>query len=213
MLKWLPDLLGAAISTVGLTVLITVIGTVLAIPLALVRQGHSLAWSQAVGVYSWFIRVTPMLIFLYFLFYGLPAIGILLPPFQIYVICGGLFSAAKFTENFRGGLLAVPDGQWEAAKALGLSPWRVWGRIILPQAVPVVLPGYMSNITTALKGTSLASLVTIDELTGVGNAIISRTFRPLEILFVVTAIYLALNSLVTLIQRWAEERFRIHRLS
>ena len=207
----LPMLGYAALNTVKLTFFNVALGTVLAIPLTIARQSSNSALSRGVAAYSWFMRTCPLLILLYFLYYGLPTLGIYLPAFGVAVVGGGIMTAAYYTEIIRGGVLAVPSGQWDAARALGLSPWRIWRRIVLPQAIPVALPPYISDTTLILKGSSLASIITVDELTGVGNSIISTTYRPLEILLVVAAVYLALNSLLTLAQHWGERHWAVRR--
>ena len=215
MLDWsvvvenLPKLLNATVRTVQLAVLTVALGTVLGIPLAILRQSSNAAIVRVVTWYSWLMRVVPTLIIYFFVYYGLPRLNVTLPAFETAIIGSGIQAAAYYGEVFRGGLLAVPAGQVEAARALGLSRRRIWQRIVLPQAIPVSLPAYMSNTIIITKGTSIASIITVNELAGVGNSIISITYRPLEILFVVTAIYLTLNTVLTLVQRWGEQRWSI----
>jgi len=208
-LTYLPNLLYAAMRTIQLTVLTVLLGAIIAVPLAIIRQSSNKVLVSIVAAYSWLMRTCPVLLILYFCYYGLPRLGLRLPAFEVAVIGGGLSSGAYYMEILRGGLLAVPKGQYDAAQALGLTPLRVWQRIILPQAIPVALPPFISNTQLILKGSSLASIITVNELTGIGNGIISITYRVLEILFPVAAIYLALNSMLTLAQHWGERRWTI----
>jgi His/Glu/Gln/Arg/opine family amino acid ABC transporter permease subunit len=213
MLDWtvvadnLPRLLHATVRTVHLTVLTVALGTILGLLLAVLRQSSNNSVSSVVGGYNWLMRVVPTVIIMFFVYYGLPRLGLTLPAFETAVIGAGIQAGAYYGEIFRAGILSVPTGQAEAARALGLSPMRTWRRIMLPQAIRVSVPPYMSNTIIIMKGTSIASIITVDELTGVGNSIISITYRPLEILFAVTAIYLTLNTVLTLIQHWAERRW------
>lgn len=204
ILEHLPILLIATVRTIQLAVWTVTLATVLAIPLVILRQSSNLLISRIVAGYSWVMRTLPLLVVLFFGFYGLPQLNVTLPAFQTAIAFTGIQAAAYYMEIIRGGVLAVPKGQFEAARTLGLSPLRTWRRIILPQAIPVALPAYISNTTILVKGTSIASVITVSELTGVANSIISITYRPLEILLTAAAIYLALNSVLTLLQSFGE---------
>ena len=106
----------------------------------------------------------------------------------------------------RGGIAAVPQGQFEAARALGLREPRLWRRVVIPQTLPVVIPPLISNMTLQLKGTSLAALITVPELTGTALEAISYTYRPFEVLVGVSLAYLVLDSVLTGVQMAAERR-------
>ena len=118
----------------------------------------------------------------------------------------GVVGSAYECEIFRGGM-AIPTGQFEAARALGLSESRTWRRVVIPQTLPVVTPPLISNMTLQLKGTSLAALITLPELTGTALEAISYTYRPFEILVGVSLAYLLLDSVLTGLQVAAERRF------
>ena len=107
----------------------------------------------------------------------------------------------------RGGIAAVPQGQFEAARALGLREPRLWRRVVIPQTLPVVISPLISNMTLQLKGTSLAALITVPELTGTALEAISYTYRPFEVLVGVSLAYLVLDSVLTGVQMAAERRF------
>lgn len=205
----LPELLAAAVNTIKLTVPIVIISTILAAPLVVLRRSSNPFISRPVAAYSWIMRVIPLLVVLYFVFYGLPIIGVSIQPFTIAIVATSIQAAGYYMETIRGGVLAIPEGQREAARALGLSSWRTWRRIVLPQVLPVSLPPYMSNTVLVLKGTSIAMLITVDELTGVGFGIISVTYRPMEIILVLAILYLAMITALTSFQHWAERRWAI----
>lgn len=120
------------------------------------------------------------------------------------------YMAFYFAEAFIGGLNSVPRGQWQAARALGLSPSRTLLRIILPQTIPAALPPYISHATEILKGTALAAAVAVPELSSAAKRVFVVTYRPLEVLIIAAAIYAVLDGLLLLLQmlgeRWAARR-------
>jgi His/Glu/Gln/Arg/opine family amino acid ABC transporter permease subunit len=199
----LPVLAQASINTVALTVLSLVLATIVGLPLAIVRQSKS-AFARAVAAYSWFLLATPELLLLFLAYYGLPVFGIVLPAFPTAVIATAITASAYNLEIFRAGIISVGPGQFEAARALGMSEGRMWRRIVLPQTLSVVIPPYISNATLVLKSTSIAAVITVPELTSVGMGIITQTLRPMETLTAIAAIYLALNSGLTGMQHAAE---------
>jgi len=205
ILGFWPAIVAAAWLTVALTVLSSVLAAAVALPLAIVRESRS-PFAGAVGMYSWILQAVPVLVILYFGYYGLPRLGVTLPAFQTAILAMGISSSAYQIEIFRAGIVSVPREQFEAAHALGLPSGRLWLRIVLPQAMSVIIPPYISNLTTVLKGTSLASVITVQELSGVGLGIITSTLRPYEVLIAVSVIYLAMNSVLTTSQRILERR-------
>jgi His/Glu/Gln/Arg/opine family amino acid ABC transporter permease subunit len=209
ILEHLPTLLRATVRTVELAVWIVALATILAFPLVVLRQSANPLIAGSVAVYSWVMRTLPLLIMLFFGFYGLPRLNVTLPAFQTAIVFTGVQAAAYYMEIVRGGVLSVGKGQFEASRALGLAPLHTWRRIILPQVIPVSLPGYISNTIIIMKGTSVASIITVSELTGVGNSIISITYRPLEILLPVAVIYLFLNSVLTILQHLGERHWSL----
>jgi His/Glu/Gln/Arg/opine family amino acid ABC transporter permease subunit len=205
ILEQLPTLLGASLNTISLTVLSLALASALGLPLAIIRQSKTPA-ARVVAAYSWFLLAMPELLLLFLAYYGLPSVGIVLPAYPTAVLALGITSSAYNLEIFRAGIISIPRGQFEAARALGLSEARVWWRIVLPQALAVITPPYVSNATLALKGTSVAAVITVPELTSVGMGIIGETLRPLDTLVGVAVIYLALNSVLTGLQGAVERR-------
>lgn len=178
----------------------------LAIPLAIIRESKWRRGAIVVATYSWIARATPALTVLFVTYYGLPVLGIYLEPLTSAIIGLTLVSTGYNLEFVRAGLRAVPAGQIDAAKSLGLSPYRTLRQVILPQAMVVAVPPLVSNMTLMVKGSTLASLVAVSELTGEAVALIASTYKSLEILLTVALAYLAINTLLTLAQSRIEKR-------
>jgi His/Glu/Gln/Arg/opine family amino acid ABC transporter permease subunit len=200
-------------ATIVLVVITLSLSVALAVPLAVLRDSHWRPLAMAVAGFSWFMRAVPALTLLFFAYYGLPSFGIYLESLPSAVIGLTLSAAGYNLEYIRAGLRSVPRNQYDAARALGIPFVRAFHRIILPQAMRVIVPPLTSNLTLLLKGSALASLVAVSELTGEAMALISFSFQPIEVLIVTALIYLALNSLLVGFQGWAEYRFRAERLA
>ena len=204
----LPALLNATWITVQLTVWTLVVSTVAALPLAILRMQEGTIGARLVAWYSALMRAIPTLVVLFFAYYALPQLGVVLPAFETALIGLALSATAYNLEIFRAGFKAVSPGQFEAARALGVPAWRIWWNVAVPQALPVIVPTYLSNATLVLKGTSVASIITISELTAVANEIVSATYRPFEVLMVAAAFYVAMGGVLSLLanlvaRRWA----------
>jgi len=152
-------------------------------------------------------RGTPLLVQIFLIYYGLgqfrPSLQILglwgffREPYWCAILALTLNTAAYGTEIIRGGLQSVPYGQIEAARACGMPPWLVYRRVMLPIALRQALPSYGNEIILMIKGTSLTSIVTLLEVTGIAQQIISQTYRALEVFVCAGAIYLTINFLIT----------------
>lgn len=192
----------------GSTILLSMLA---AVPLAVLRESH-LKWVRnAVSTYSWIARATPALTVLFVTYYGLPVVGIYLEPVPSAIIGMTLVSTGYNLEIIRAGLRAVPRGQYDAARALGLSPLIMYRRIVFPQAMRIAVPALFSNMTLMIKGSALASLVAVSELTGEAMGLISLTYKSIPILVTVAAIYLLLNTLMTTAQGYFERGMRLPR--
>lgn len=206
-----PALLRGTLTTLALTLLVLLVATPAGIGVALAQRAGPAWLSRSVAVASWALRGVPPLLILFFVFFGLPVLGLRLPPLPSALIAMSLYMAFYFGEVFRSGLDSVPRGQWRAAAALGLSPGRTLVRIVLPQTVPAALPPYISHATEVLKGTALAAAVAVPELTSAAKQVFVVTYRPLEILLAAALIYAVLDSGLLALQaageRWAR-RYR-----
>jgi polar amino acid transport system permease protein len=159
--------------------------------------------------YIYVIRGTPALIQLFFIYFGLPSIGINLSALASGVIGLSLNSAGYIGEIVRGGIQAIPLGQWEAAKVLGMSYIKSMRHIVLPQAMRNMLPAFGNEFVTLIKESSLLSVLAIRELTMVGQQIRSVTYASFETFIIVGAIYLLMTSLTGMGLQYIEKKWSV----
>lgn len=201
---YLPVLLQATVMTIFITLVSQAVGTTIGFLLALGRTSR-LPWLKwSVWTYVWIFRGTPMLLHLFFVYYAAPIFGIVLDALPAALIAMSASSAAYNCEIIRSGLQAVHHGQIEAAQAVGMTYPKIVRKIVLPQAVRIIIPPYMSNFITHTKNSSLASVITVQELMLTAQMIYSSTYRAIEILSAAGAIYLCLTSCLTGLQLWLE---------
>ena len=215
MIKWMPRLLEGAWLTLELVAIAVLAGLILAIPLGIARSAQQ-AWVRALPyAYIFFFRGTPLLVQLFLVYYGLaqfdavregPLWPILRSPYWCAVITMTLHTTAYIAEILRGAIQAVPPGEIEAARALGMSRAQAMLYIILPRAARIGLPAYSNEVILMLKASALASTVTLLELTGMARTIIARTYLPVEIFFAAGMFYLLIAFLLVrgfkLLERW-----------
>jgi polar amino acid transport system permease protein len=194
---WLADATGAIARGAAMTILLiavtTLAGTFLSILGAAGRRNGPLLLKRAIGVYVEIIRNTPFLVQLFFIFFGLPSIGVRLDPLLAAMLAMTLNMAAYTIEIVGAGLDAVPRGQTEAALALGLRPRQVFVKIVLPQALKVIFPALTSQIIIMMLESAVVSQIAVRELTYEADMLQARTFRAFETYFVVTMVYLVLS--------------------
>ncbi|MER8365580.1 amino acid ABC transporter permease [Mesorhizobium sp. M0991] len=194
---WLAGATGAiargAATTILLIAVTTLAGTLLSILGAAGRRNGPLLLKRAIGVYVEVIRNTPFLVQLFFIFFGLPSIGVRLDPVLAAMLAMTLNMAAYTIEIVGAGLDAVPPGQTEAALALGLRPRQVFVKIVLPQALKVIYPALTSQIVIMMLESAVVSQIAVRELTYEADMLQARTFRAFETYFVVTMVYLILS--------------------
>lgn len=169
------------------------IALVLGLVFALLRRSRvkMISWPTALVVE--FLRDTPLLVQLFFLYYVLPDFGIVLPAFLTGALALGLQYAAYTSEVYRGGIEAVHHGQWEAATALNLTRMQTYRDIIIPQAIPRIVPAMGNYLVAMIKETPVLSVVTVLEMMGLANMIGERTFEYLVPLTLVGLIFLLLT--------------------
>lgn len=185
-------------------VLATLLGLLL--PLMRLSPRRALRWFSA--VYVWVFRGTPVLVTLFFAFFVLGRqIG--LTPLQSGILSLAMDAGAYKAEIIRAGIIAVDSGQYEAAEALGMTRAHYMRRIIIPQAIRVMVPTYMSNTILVLKVTSVAVGIGLVELTGITRQLSNSTVRPIELFTAAAAIYLALTTALVLLQEFLERRFAL----
>ncbi|MGB9682077.1 MAG: amino acid ABC transporter permease [bacterium] len=202
----LPPLGKGAVMTIEITAISVGMGVLIGIFGGIARVSKNLLLLIPSTIYVEVIRGTPLLAQLFIVYFGLPSLGINLPPFTAAVIAMGVNSGAYVTEIFRGGIQSIERGQMEAARSLGLSYFQTMRYVILPQALKRVLPPLGNEFIAMLKDSSLASTIAIAELMRVGREITSRTFRSFEVLGVVALLYLAITLPLSLLVRYMERR-------
>ncbi|MGH7156068.1 MAG: ectoine/hydroxyectoine ABC transporter permease subunit EhuD [Acetobacteraceae bacterium] len=189
----LPILLIGLEVTLAATALGFLIAMALGLVFALLRRSPVRAIAWPVGVFVEFIRDTPLLVQLYFLYFVLPKYGITLPAFMTGAIALGLQYSAYTSEVYRAGLDAIRRGQWEAAAALNLPRWRLYSDVLIPQAIPRIIPALGNYLVSMLKDTPILSTITVVEMLNLANLIGDRTFEYLVPLSMVGVIFLLLT--------------------
>ncbi|TIU93373.1 MAG: ectoine/hydroxyectoine ABC transporter permease subunit EhuD, partial [Mesorhizobium sp.] len=196
---------------VKITILATLLGSILAAAVGLVialgRRSDNRIVARSIGLIAEFIRGTPLLVQLYFIFYVLPDVGILLPPLLAGVIGLGVHYGTYTAEVYRAGIDNVPRGQWEAAKACNLSSRQTWTRIILPQAIPPMIPALANYFIGMFKETPLLSAITVLELMNQAKIVANSYYRYLEPITLVGAFFLAISLIAVVLLRWLEQRY------
>lgn len=192
-LEILPTLGSALLITIQATLLGMLVAVTLGLALALLRRSRLHIVSLPTAFVIEFVRSTPLLVQMYFLFYVLPLTGVRMSPLATGIAALGLHYATYCAEVYRAGIEAVPRGQWEAACALNLSRWRTAVGVVLPQAIPPVVPALGNYLVAMFKDTPLLSAITVVELLQQSKMIGSATFRYTEPLTLVGLLFLALS--------------------
>ncbi|MBL8660405.1 MAG: ABC transporter permease [Rhodospirillales bacterium] len=215
----LPKLLEGAGLTLELVAFGLVGGAALALPAALMRVSPRWwLWAPAFA-YIFFFRGTPLLVQIFLVYYGLGQFEavrdsvlwpILREPFWCAIIAFALNTGAYTAEILRGAIQAVPVGEVEAATAFGMSRTLSLRRIILPRAFRIALPAYGNEVILMLKGSALASTITLLDLTGMARTIIARTYMPVEIFLAAALIYLGMTFVFVQLYRLLERRLSRH---
>ncbi|MDA0230933.1 MAG: ABC transporter permease [Proteobacteria bacterium] len=219
MVDSIPALLQGMGMTAQLVVLALAVGLCLAIPLALARTSRNPALWMPAYVFIFIFRGTPLLVQIFLVYYGLGQLeavreSFLWPFFKEAYWCAiftfSLNTSAYTAEILRGAIQAVPHGELEAARALGMPRWLVLRRITVPRAFRLALPAYGNEIILMLKGSALASTITLLDLTGVARVIVARTFAPYELFILAALMYLVLTLLIVRTLKYAEWRLSPH---
>jgi polar amino acid transport system permease protein len=206
IVTWLPALLLGLWTTIAFTFGGLLLGLAIGMPTAVALISRFAAVRILARVYVDAVRGTPLLLQLFILYYGLPAVGIRLSAPVAAILGLGVNAGAYLAEIFRAGIESVPRPHVQAARSLGMSAGQTLRRIQLPQAVALVLPPMANEMISLVKSTSLISTIAIDELLRSGQIAVSITFAPLEIYLVVGILYLAVNLLLSALVRWLERR-------
>ncbi len=206
-LSLLPALSEGFIVTLWATLFGTCVALSLGLFLAIGRRSKAIWLSWPASFFVEFVRSTPLLVQLYFLFYVLPSAGATLSPFGTGVLGLGLHYAAYTSEVYRAGIEGVPRGQWDAAMTLGFSRVRTLSAIILPQAIPPMLPALGNYAIAMFKDTPLLSAITVIEMVQVAQIEGSRSFRYLEAFTLVGLFFLLASLLASSCVSFLESRY------
>ena len=195
-----------------LTINLYIITMVFSLPLGIIfslgRVSKSTFLNNCIQIYTWIFRGTPLLLQLFFVYYGLPVIGITLTPFTAASVTFIINYAAYFCEIFRGSILGIDKGQYEAAKVLGMSYFQTMRRIIIPQALVTALPPLSNEAISLIKDTSLVSAIGMAEILRNSKEIVTRDFSITP--FIICAVmYLILSTVVVLFFKKMEKKVMI----
>ncbi|MFQ5753091.1 MAG: ectoine/hydroxyectoine ABC transporter permease subunit EhuD [bacterium] len=205
------SLIPKLVNALGITIAATVLGMALAMALGLFwailrKSKHPAVYWLSTTVVEFF-RSTPLLVQIYFLFYVLPDAGLRLTPFQTGILALGIHYSAYLAEVYRAGIDSVPEGQWEAAKALNMSKAHTFKSIILPQALPPIIPAMGNYLIAMFKDTPMLSAITVLELLQTSKIIGAETFRYIEPLTLVGVLFLTLSLISARMIRSLEQRY------
>ena len=204
--EFLPILMSGVALTIIVTIGSLLLSTVLGLIWALMRV-------SGIGVLTGFsgglinvIRGIPIIVLLFYLYFVMPEFGVTLTALQAAILGLGIAYSAYQAENFRAGIEAIDKGQIEAAQAIGMSWWQTMRRVVLPQAVKIVLPPYGNVMIMMLKDSSQASTITVAELALQGKLIASSTFKNTSVFTLVALMYLTMSIPLILLVRHFEKR-------
>ena len=192
--------------TVPLTIISFSLSLIIAIITALVQYAKIKVLKDIARFYIWVIRGTPLLVQLFVVFYGLPNLGIMLPPFPAAIIVFSINEGAYAAETMRAAFESVPVGQLEAGYCVGMTYIQCIRRIVLPQALRTAFPPLSNELIAMVKDTSLATNITVTEMFMATQRIVARTYEPLALYIEVGLIYLLFSTVLTKFQRFGEKK-------
>ncbi len=208
----LPQLAKGVIVTVEATFVGAFIAYILGLIIAIIRMSNNNILGVSVYWISEFIRRTPLLVQLYFLFYILPDFGIFLSPFFAGVIGLGLHFSTYTSEVFRAGIENVPKSQWEAAKSLNYNKFHTWRNVILPQAIPPMVPPLANYLITMFKETPLLAAITVVELFRAADQYSNSHYKYLEPMTLVAIFFLLVSIPSAIAALKLEKKFKLKNL-
>jgi polar amino acid transport system permease protein len=205
--EFLPILMQGVVLTVLVTLGSLVLSTLLGLVWALMRVSGLVVLDKGATLFVNFIRGVPIIVQLFYIYFVLPDMGITLTAMQAAIIGLGIAYSAYHSENFRAGIEAIDHGQIEAAQSIGMGWWMIMRRVILPQAIRIILPPYGNIMIMMLKDSSQASTITVAELAMQGKLIASSTFKNTSVFTMVALMYLCMSLPLMALVSWMEKRF------
>jgi polar amino acid transport system permease protein len=198
--------------TVFYTVTTVLAGLLIGLIVGILRTAGPRWASAPLRAYIEMFRCTPLLVQLIWVYYALPVlIGVDMSAAMACFIALSLYAGAFYAEIFRGGIEAVDRGQWEAGRAIGMRRGKIFRRIVLPQAIQVMIPAFISQTILQLKNTSLVSVVAVGDLLYQGTVITAASYRPLEVYTTIAVVYFVVLFPLTLVADRLERRMGAHR--
>ncbi|CAH0526433.1 ABC transporter permease [Vibrio hippocampi] len=215
VIESLPIYLDGLWTTVWLVTVSLIIGLTLAIPMAIARNSKNYLLMVPTWSFIYFFRGTPLLVQLFLIYYGMdqffPVKDTLWEHAWFCALVAFVFNTSAYTaEIIRGAINGLPQGEVEAAKAYGMSPFMTYRRIILPSALRRALPAYSNEVIFMLHGSAVAGIVTIMDLTGAARLVNSRYYAPFESFLTAGLFYMALTFIILWLFKRAEKRFLAH---
>ena len=211
VIEFLPPLLKGAWLTILVSVLAFMLAMVVGLVFAVMRMARFLPLRILAAIYIQVIRGTPLLLQLFFIYYVLPYGGVVLTPFVSAIIGLTVNYAAYMAEVFRSGIEAIAKGQWEAGAAIGMSRRMLMRRIIMPQAIRIIIPSLGNFFVSIFKDSALVSVITMRDLMFSGQLLASATFKHFEVYGMVAVIYLMISYPAAMLVEWIERMMRIGR--
>lgn len=207
LLQTLPFLIDGILITLLVAVSVIILSLIVGIPAGCVLV-FGPAWARVpIRLYTDFVRGVPILVLLYFVYYGLPAIGVNLPSLPAAIVALTAFKSAQIVEITRGAFQSIPKGQTEAAKSIGLGLMNRFVYVLAPQAVRRFLPPFINSAVDTVKGSSLVSLLGIVDLMLALQQVIGRTHVALPLYLIGALMYFAINYPLSALSRRLEKRF------
>ncbi|QAA30903.1 amino acid ABC transporter permease [Clostridium manihotivorum] len=207
--KYLPILFEGCLMTIELTVISILCGLVLAFIVVLMKLSNNKIFKSIGTFYTWFFRGIPLMILLFIIYFGLPEINITLTSFEAAILGLSINISAYVAEAIRGAMLSVNKNQWEAAQTEGLNYIQTVFYIILPQSFGRMLPAVANEFIALLKDTALVSTIAMTDLMSNAQHMANESFRPLEIFFMASIMYLTMTTFFTSSFRFIEKKFAL----
>lgn len=202
----LPTLWDGVLITIQATLLGSIVAMTVGLAIAIARRSPNRWIAMPAGFFASFVRGTPLLVQLYFLFYILPDLGLVLQPLVAGVLGLGLHYATYTAEVYRAGIDNVPKGQWEAAKAVNLNASQTWTQVIIPQAVPPMIPALANYFVAMFKETPLLAAITVMELMNQARSIANYHYKYVEPMTLVGIFFLLVSIPAVIGLRYLERR-------
>ena len=193
LVRYIPLFWKGVLVTLGFTAASIFLGLIIGLLIGIGRLSRSKLVNIPLIAFIEAFRCTPLLVQIVWFYYALPVLlHIQIPATEAAVMVLSCYTGAFYAEIFRGGIISIERGQWDAARALGLRPWPMMFKVILPQAIKRMIPPFVNQSITQLKNTSLVSTIAVPDLLYQGTLVTADTYRPLEVYTVVALIYFAM---------------------